>query len=723
MSNLTVTTHDLRTREVHSDLVQLVDLLRTQHPGDIPMPCTHSLKKPKFRHTGGEWTWSKATRQVSLAIARNSPARFGILLQRICVVDVDGEELVKDLETRFPVLRKSPCAKTPRGAHYYFLRSELADFGGFFDGPAQVKHGIDFKSVCLTGSGGFVVAAPADGRTWIRPPWALDPLGKMIPIPDSLLTAVATPRFLMFPLEFNVGTTTLAVAPSGLCRLPYITNMAEATASSSQGDGMRTRIPIPSQFSPATLLGLVQGYVQGTPVAPEFTYAGHLDKVRTQEAGKRTLELADFLGMPRRELASLDSFVQEAVANARINPILAASISGTRLVTVRSRQADKARPLALGSDGVFVAQVRRGNSVGCVPALVPEPCEALWERLPAPVKEKMIKYQSRIMVAGGFPLSCLVADDTVTSSDVDVYIVTRDVEEATRILADFRQPGCSAHLTGSTVTLTYDGGAHGATNGDTSDQALGASSNLPVQVILLLAPSHAQVLDNFDMEPCRVGAFVDDLGKLQVVSSDAWMESVLTRSFPLHTRRWSTSTVVRSLKLALKGFAPYIADLDRSHANRYVDVRRSSMLRRLGGPLNIFEPASSKVGALDLLVAEQFVAGRRDPMGSLLKSNPRRSLSGYLEVAPSRAINRIVRAAAYLGRATRVWGGASGAMAAPKRKHGDVWPNVQQMLESAVTWRAMPVFGNHRVFFPSPMGRDKVVRKARSCLQPVVSAQ
>ena len=674
----------------------LANWLRSRYPGDLPMPCSSSKKQPLYKHANGFWTWSKADRQIALAISKSTPARFGIILKQLCVVDIDGENLVREMEEKFPCLHDAPLEKTPRGAHYYFERSSLADVGGFFDGPAQLLQGVDFKSVCSTGSGGFVVTAPTEGRQWVRAPW--DGNRTLCAIPDSLLRAVARPRFLLRTLELRLGSTSVLVPPSGMSMLPVISEIAASWPPDPPGSALT--VPLPPSFDERTVRGLADGFLQGSPVAPEFTYDDCLNAEDVLKRGWDTLRFADFLGLNRSRLALLESYVQEAVDNARINPILAASLSRVKLVDVRPN-GELARPASLGSHAVFASHVRRAKTIGEEPVIGADPPGAVWARLPPVLQTLMCRYSERVMVAGGFVLSCLVADDEIPCSDIDVYIVTRSVNEANRIVQSFRRPGCVAHVTGSAVTITYACEEEDA-------------ASLPVQVILFLAPSARHVLENFDMEPCRVGAYVDRAGSLRVVSSGAWAESVLTRSFPLHARRWSTTTVVRALKMARKGFMPYIAGLDRTHAARHSDLVRASMLRRLGIPWGLFEQSSTKVGAMDLLVAERLVAGKRDPMGYLLRVHPSRSLSGYLECARPDSFNRILSAASYLGHIRRLWN-AAGTPPAPKRKRGD--EHVIPRHAISLPWRQLAAFGHSRVFFPSPMFRSKVVKPQRSLLR------
>ena len=89
------------------------------------------------------------------------------MLHDLVVVDVDSVAQARALEARFPVLLTVPRESTRKGMHYYFRRSEACARDGHYDGPAQVEAGIDFKSICRTGTGGVVVCAPSTDKAWL----------------------------------------------------------------------------------------------------------------------------------------------------------------------------------------------------------------------------------------------------------------------------------------------------------------------------------------------------------------------------------------------------------------------------------------------------------------------------------------------------------------------------------------------------------------------------
>jgi hypothetical protein len=58
---------------------------------------------------------------------------IGIVLQDLCVVDIDCMGIDREMNVRFPN-SKTMCERTKKGHHYFFKRSKLADDGGYYDG-------------------------------------------------------------------------------------------------------------------------------------------------------------------------------------------------------------------------------------------------------------------------------------------------------------------------------------------------------------------------------------------------------------------------------------------------------------------------------------------------------------------------------------------------------------------------------------------------------------
>jgi hypothetical protein len=207
---------------------------------------------------------------------------------------------------------------------------------------------------------------------------------------------------------------------------------------------------------------------------------------------------------------------------------------------------------------------------------------------------------------------------------------------------------------------------------------------MPIQVVLLLADSAEQVLDNFDMEPCRVGAFVDG-GVMRVVSSSAWGASVVTRSFPLISKRWSRTSTYRALKLAHKGFQPYVAGLDRVKASEQIaGVRNARDMCSAVDSLRFIKGA----GAFELIAAEEVLDNGTTPLEQAVLLSYLRNLgnAGYLSVDCS--IEE---------------GGAKGFEVHPRK--------VRRVVRRAdVVWRVPPRFSERYAVMPEDMRLDEIVR-------------
>ncbi len=188
--------------KVHKDVRSMHDWLiaNAETVGDtILMPlCGPKGKNPEFAHRTSPWTWT----ECSQALARSpSNCKWGILLDKICVVDVDtadaGEAIKRLCEIDMDVrraLESCPIQLTSKGRHYLFARPAWADAEGYWDGARQHDIGADFKTRCRTGTRGVLVVSPSQDKQWLadRAPWSP---GMTLPeIPRALADLVAKPR-------------------------------------------------------------------------------------------------------------------------------------------------------------------------------------------------------------------------------------------------------------------------------------------------------------------------------------------------------------------------------------------------------------------------------------------------------------------------------------------------------------------------------------------------
>jgi hypothetical protein len=190
-----------------SSLGLLEAYLREHFPRDVLIPCIKGEKRPSRKFSGGQWTWFDYDRLSQASLENHD---WAITLHDLCVVDVDSVEQASALEARFPVLLTAPAAKTRKGMHYFFRRSPLADEKGYLDGAAQREKGIDFKTVCSTGTGGILVVCPSPNKVWVRPPFG-EAATVMTAIPDDLLDAVAVATDRRVPNAASARKSALAL--------------------------------------------------------------------------------------------------------------------------------------------------------------------------------------------------------------------------------------------------------------------------------------------------------------------------------------------------------------------------------------------------------------------------------------------------------------------------------------------------------------------------------
>ena len=144
------------------DVASLAAWLKVHSPRDVLMPAVRKEKRPGFAHAGGAWTWARWDWQAQTAEAAQYDC--GLLLFDLCVIDCDTVEVADALEAEWPELAAAPMETTARGRHYYLLRSAKADTHGYYDGSAQRRTAVDFKSRTWGGTSGFVVTAPSANK-------------------------------------------------------------------------------------------------------------------------------------------------------------------------------------------------------------------------------------------------------------------------------------------------------------------------------------------------------------------------------------------------------------------------------------------------------------------------------------------------------------------------------------------------------------------------------
>ena len=178
-----------------------------------------------------------------------------------------------------------------------------------------------------------------------------------------------------------------------------------------------------------------------------------------------------------------------------------------------------------------------------------DPSANLRARLPPAVLEVLRAWPGKFMVAGGCPLAAAAARD-IAYGDIDVFPCGADVATADAALSLLAER-CEAA-----------GGTYRATLRAVTFSKL---HTCPVQLVTHLATSPACVLNNFDLDPCRVGGVVAG-GDVAVVATGAWFAAMRARAFPVVSWQWSKISPARVAKYALKGFYPVVPCFDRQRA-------------------------------------------------------------------------------------------------------------------------------------------------------------
>ena len=527
---------------------QVESFLRASAPGDVLMPSAR--KAPAFAHKGGRWTWKSYDRYVAVCDDATAPDEACVLLNQLCVVDVDSMKQASALEAAFPCLADAPCEATSRGRHYWFRRSARADAMGYYDGSAQRVSGVDFKTRCSTGTAGVVVVAPSAGRVWIRP--LHDSI--LEPIPDDLLDAVAVPRCTVraYDLKFACGA-------SATIETAHLGTMAYFEPFLDDDGGLGTRVPVPcDERSMRSLLAVLAFVERSDPYEQPLPPGASFDEA---------VELVDKLG---GDAAGLRERLVRGAAFWRADLRAAWPAMDNALALEAAWGADAVRDIEVGTAIRYTPagpQERRatwlfdddptrrhyeGDTV--VPSFSPVDIEAV---LPEVVRTAMRRHP--LVLAGGAALA-LLSPRVMSSSggavaDWDLFPYGVDEDAADAILRDVESTmdGWRAIRTPRAFTFVCP----------PSDSAVHAMTSA-VQIVLRLSETPADVLVGFDLPPCKVALFYDGGGNLRAVAAPSWFESMRRMAFPVPVHRWCKSSSLRVIKYVARGFDTMLPGVRRT---------------------------------------------------------------------------------------------------------------------------------------------------------------
>jgi len=155
-------------REKFRAIGKLASFLKKNHPENVLMYVKPDKKEPVTTHKNSTWSWSKVEKY--LAYPENEIA---ILLQDLIVIDIDCQELMKEYEERFPILKECPFETTSKGGHYYFKRTAECDELKLYDKAQCLRINgetpkFDFKTRTSTGTSGVIVCDPSTNKKWVR---------------------------------------------------------------------------------------------------------------------------------------------------------------------------------------------------------------------------------------------------------------------------------------------------------------------------------------------------------------------------------------------------------------------------------------------------------------------------------------------------------------------------------------------------------------------------
>lgn len=495
--------------------------LRDNAPANVLMPCkAKGSKVPMHVHKNGAWTWASFD-----AIQKDCFSNdVGLLLQDLCVVDVDNDALSTQLEADYPELTLAPCERTRKGRHYFFRRSTLSDADGYYDGAAQVQKGVDFKTVCSQGTSGFVVIAPSTDKRWVRPLWATP----VAPIGDALLRRVAVPKHARVTIEFALPSgRRVAVQNRFVMQFSTVRQFAE----DFPGKGLA--------------VDTCERHLEDLFFCCEH---GVTRRVPTRAEVADVLRLADFMGVPRRFLGAFrcGGPVHRLLDVERVWPEMAAHLHAEMLAR-KHVGAVATVPVVLFRRGTSAGPTLDGNwlfpsdRVSSTPQVASDT-----EVLPAFVASVLRKHPGRVVLAGGGALATAVPA-TGPPNDFDLFLVDVDEESAIAVVHSMcADPGCKVvYRSKSAITMLVKKNA-------------ARSSTVQVQVILRRYSSVASLLSSFDVAPCKVCVIAETDGTLSAHAMPIWHASMRDMCFVADLDVWGTASFARVLKYAARGFRVYV---------------------------------------------------------------------------------------------------------------------------------------------------------------------
>ena len=565
-----------RARQIAS----LSTFLEASFTRDMLMPTKEtSSKAPKFMHRDGTWSWAR----FKANFKRGDD--ICILLQDLCVIDVDSVEQADELEVRFPILKTAPCEATQRGRHYYFKRTLTTNSQGYYDGPAQrgVK-GIDFKTVTRGGTGGIIVVAPSTAKVWVRPLFTTPVLG----IPDELLRAVARPLHATRNVKLvfqNDKTEKMLNGCRFLRAITFFDPIFDGRWEAGGDEEEALRLTVPAEIEPRIFNELLhviefadlslepnpQLFTDLMAAADMLLIPSYLLKCLSSDRFERPIEQAGLFSVSptwwridteeRTRRRNRESAVSTLV---RIDAALASSLIY--------------EPFQRDSRWLLSDLKRAGGIPVGGPALVTDPSNAMRLKLPETVLSVLQSNSENIVLAGG-AVTGAVVHGVAEGNDYDIFLYSLDASAADvltdSIIAQFT-PTHDVHESKNAVTfLPKANPPIDPSRRWGSPPIQEGFAGAIFQLVLRLHRDRAQVLEGFDLAPSKALARVSPEGEIIVEAMPAWVEAMRTRAFWVDSSVNSGPLVGRVYKYISKGFDACVAGTRRECFLKLSDQRKN----------------------------------------------------------------------------------------------------------------------------------------------------
>ena len=552
--------------------------LRKWYPRDVLMPLEKESKRPAFSHKNENWSWYRY-------LTKRKNDDVGILLVDICVIDVDCRSVAKALEDRFAVLKKVPCEDTKKGCHYFFSRSEKADVEGYYDGIKQKNSQIDFKTICSNGTSGLVVVTPSLGKSWRKEkaPWTCYPDGRLPEIPDDLLEHIgrASHTPVTCQLRFVVDGETRDIENCNvMAGSAYLDIFIRDPFSHDRREPIHI-VPIPD--CRATVFDDMYHVCATGELRLTQSEILKSSPAQFRKRIEAICRLADFMGMPTRydkffrcpygylwscvrlhDISGCLSAVSLVESSWRFHLGMRPTKADWQhlLIEVTTDLAKKIRYKPIETafrESLLFYQRPSMSSVfekgSCTIRSDPTNIESSF---PSIIDTILRTAPACVMLAGGSVLG-EIAKNCSRGTDYDFFLFGVDAERASNILDGIAGLSKVKEIHRSEYAITFRTG------------------ELIFQIITKLFRNPAEILHGFDISACKIGLYIDERNRRNLLATPSWVESMKHRAIWVDDRTWSRSSAIRLCKYYCKGFDVLIPGLVRKALDKSIDMRRRDL--------------------------------------------------------------------------------------------------------------------------------------------------